>query len=160
MIFMNYGGITEATGITAGHEGSGGWITLSSLHWGSERSLRDGSSGGNREGNVTSVSEVVATKTMDKSSYRLFEESTHGMGQKATIHLTKTDKDKQVTYLEYILEDCLITGFTSHSTGDFPQETLSINFAKITKNHIEMDSKNKATVAARTGWDLAGSKKF
>jgi type VI secretion system secreted protein Hcp len=160
MIFLSYGGITEATGITEGHMGSAGWITLSSLHWGSERSLRDGSTGGNRQGDVTSVSEVVVTKTMDKSSYRVFEESTHGMGQKATIHLTKTDKDKQVTYMEYVLDDCLITGFTTHSSGDFPEETIAINFSKIQFNQTEMDAKNKAAAPVKTGWDLAGSKKF
>jgi type VI secretion system secreted protein Hcp len=159
MIFMKYGGISEATGKTEGHLGSAGWMTLNSLQWGTGRSVRS-STGGNREGDVCSVSEVVVNKAMDKASYRLFEESTHGLGQQATIHFTKTDSNQQVTYMEYILDDCLITGFSTHSGGDNPQETISINFAKIQFNHTETDSKNKAAAPVKTGWDLEASKKF
>jgi type VI secretion system secreted protein Hcp len=156
MIFMLYEGITKASSITDGHKGADGWMVLTGIQWGTARSIADASAGNNREGTTPSVSEIVVTKTLDEASYKLFEESLSGTGKKATIHITKGDK-KQTEYMEYLLENCLITGFSVGSNGDRPEETVAINFTKMEFNFSETDPKNIAKSPTRASWDLAAS---
>jgi type VI secretion system secreted protein Hcp len=159
MIFMLHGGISQGTGKTDSHQGSAGWMELKGLQWGAGRGVKN--SGGNRTGDSVSVSEVVVTKELDAASYRLFEEATGGQGQQATIHFTQTNANNgEDTYMEYVLEDCLITGFSVGSNGDRPQETISINFTKIHFKPTELDTTNTGSGGPKAVYDIAGKKKL
>src|SRR5262245_48491576 len=159
MIFMKYGGIDKGSSSTEGHKGSEGWMELSGLQWGVGRNIANASQGLDREPDTASVSEVVVSKKLDLASYRLFEESTHGTGQDVTIHITKTDKQQQVTYMEYVLSNVLISGFSTSCGGERPEETIALNFTKIEFNYTEQDPKNQSGDTPKTSWDLAASKK-
>jgi type VI secretion system secreted protein Hcp len=157
MIFMKLDGIAKATGGTKTHLGNDGWMVLNSVQWGTGRSAT--STAGNRQGDGVSISEVVVTKELDAASYRLFEESCSGKGKTATIHFTKTDTESEKEYMEYVLENSLVTGFSVSSGGGRPQEVISLNFTQIQFNQTELDEANSEGGPNRTAWDLASNSK-
>jgi type VI secretion system secreted protein Hcp len=76
-----------------------------------------------------------------------------------TIHFTKTNKDQQDTYMEYILSNTLVSGFSTNSTGDRPVETVSLNFTKIEYNYTGQDAKGAKGDTPKTNWDFSQSSK-
>src|SRR5262249_40442893 len=116
-IFMKYEGIDKGSSTTKGHLGSDGWTELNSVQWGVGRGITDASQGAEREASAPSVSEITVTKLLDLASYRLFEEGLTGDGKTVTIHFTKTNKDQQDTYMEYILSNTLVSGFSTNCSG-------------------------------------------
>ena len=158
-IFMKYDGISSGSSTTKGHLGSAGWTELNSVQWAVGRGITNASQGSEREASAPSVSEIVVTKLLDLTSYRLFEESLTGDGKTVTIHFTKTNKDQQDTYLEYILSNTLVSGFSTDCSGDRPMETVSLNFTKIEYNYSGLDAKNDKGSTPKTSWDLSQSAK-
>lgn len=105
-------------------------IELQSFQWGA--GLGVGSPrGGDRTTSEPSVSEITATKTLDKSSEGLFKALLKGdpIG-KGTISFTAASKGESVAYATLELEDLIISGFSLSSGGDFPAESISLNFTK------------------------------
>jgi type VI secretion system secreted protein Hcp len=158
-IFMKYEGIDQGSSTTKGHLGSEGWMELNSVRWGVGRSIQDASQGTDREALAASVSEITVTKLLDMASYRLFEEGCQGDGKTVTIHFTKTNKDQQDTYMEYILSNTLVSGFSTNCSGDRPEETVTLNFTKIEYNYSAQDAKNDKGATPKTSWDLSQSSK-
>ena len=158
-IFMKYDGIDKGSSTTKGHLGSSGWTELSSVQWGVGRAIANASQGNEREASAPSVSEIVVSKLLDMSSYRLFEESLTGDGKTVTIHFTKTNKDQQDTYMEYVLSNTLVSGFSTNCSGDRPEETISLNFTKIEYNYTGQDAKGAKGDTPKTSWDFSQSSK-
>jgi type VI secretion system secreted protein Hcp len=157
MIFMKRTGIDKGSSTTKGHLGSDGWTEITAVQWGVGRGITSASQGAEREASRPSVSEIVVTKPLDISSYRWFEESVWGDGQTVTIHFTKTNKDQQDLYMEYILDNVLVSGFSTSSGGDRPQETLSLNFTRIEYNYCSQDAKNDKGETPKTEYNLAAN---
>jgi len=158
-IFMKYDGIDKGSSTTKGHLGSEGWTELKSVQWGVGRGITDPSQGSEREASAPSGSEIVVTKDLDLASYRLFEEAVSGDGKTVKIHFTKTNKDQQDTFMEYILSNTLVSGFSTNGTGDRPVETVSLNFTKIEYNYSGQDAKNDKGDTPKTSWDFSTSSK-
>jgi type VI secretion system secreted protein Hcp len=158
-IFMKYDGISKGSSTTKGHLGSDGWTELNSAQWGVGRGITDASQGTEREASAPSGSEIVVTKLLDMASYRLFEEAVSGDGKSVTIHFTKTNKDQQDTFMEYILSNTLVSGFSTSCAGDRPVETVSLNFTKIEYNYCGQDAKNDKGDTPKTDWDFSTSSK-
>ena len=140
-IYMNYEGITPAnTGACSG-------IHLDSFSWGVKRGITAPTGGATgREASAPSVSEIVVTKQTDTSSVKLLNEALKGEGKLVKIDFCKTTKEgKMIPYLQYILENTLISGFSISSGGDRPTESLSLNFVKVTMSMPGGDSMS---------WDL------
>lgn len=154
-IYLKYEGIEgEAT-----HDKHQKWIDVSSLQFGIGRGISTPSgSTANREASEPSVSEVVITKAMDGASPKLFTESATGaVGKKVEIHLVSTGSPGN-TYVEYILTNSLISGYSVSSGGDRPTESVSINFTKMEYKFIPYDDKNKAGTPVSVSYDLASTK--
>lgn len=154
-IYMKYEGIKGD--VTA--EGFAEFIELSSFQWGVGRGI--GAPVGaskDREASAPSVSEITVTKTQDNASTFLLREALWGEGKKVEIKFIKTDKDKLEPYMEFELEETMVSGYSTSSGGDRPTESLSLNFTKITFNNIEMASKNEAGSPDRVYYDLAKGK--
>ena len=158
-IFMKYEGIDKGSSTTKGHDGKDGWMEVKSVKWGIGRGIRPNSQGTDREGLSPTGSEIVVTKDLDMASYRLFEEGTQGVGKTVTIHFTKTNKMQQDTYMEYILSNTMVSGFSTQSTGDRPVETVSLNFTKIEYNYTGQDAKGAKGDTPKTNWDFSQSTK-
>ena len=157
--FMKYEGISKGSSTTKGHDGKDGWMEVKSVKWGIGRGIRPASQGTEREGLSPTGSEIVVTKYLDLASYRLFEEAVSGDGKTVTIHFTKTNKDQQDTYMEYILSNTLVSGFSTSSSGDRPVETVSLNFTKIEYNYTGQDAKGAQGDTPKTNWDFSQSSK-
>lgn len=142
------GDVTEA-----GHDG---WIELNSFQWGVGRGIGSPkSSPSDRESSEASVSEIVVTKVCDESSTQLLRESLWGKGKKVEIHFTRTGDDKKQTpYIEYTLENVLISGFSTSSSGDRPMETLSLNFTKFEFLNLDSKAANEDGSPDRVNYDL------
>jgi type VI secretion system secreted protein Hcp len=158
-IYMQYEGIDGA--VTAkGHEK---WIELDSCQLGVNRHVTNATGRGtNREASAPAVSEIVATKSQDDASLKLFRASLWGEGKKVKIDFCKAG-DKFEPYMQLELENTLISSYSvsghGHAGADTrPMESLSLNFTKITYNAIAFDEKAKSPKPDRANWDLAAGK--
>ncbi len=130
-IYMKFDGIVGP--VT--YDKSKGWIELESVQLGQHRSIRSPTgSARERESQSPNISEIVATKYQDSSSTALFKQALWGEGKKVTIVFVKIDKDSSQEYLRIILENTLISSFTTSGSGgaDRPMESFTLNFTKIT----------------------------
>lgn len=105
-------------------------IELNSFQWGAGVGVSS-ARGGSRTTSEPSVSEITGTKTTDKSSELLFKALLKGepVG-KGTISFTAASKGESVAFATLEIEDIIISGFSMSSGGDFPSESLSLNFTK------------------------------
>jgi type VI secretion system secreted protein Hcp len=132
-------------------------IELTSFQWGA--GLGVGSArGGDRTTSEPSVSEITATKQLDKSSELLFKNLLMGETlAKGTISFTAAIKGESVAYAVLDLEDVIISGFSQSSGGDFPTESISLNFAKFVYSFSGRDDKQVSS-PVRLTYDLAENK--
>jgi len=157
-IYIKYGDIKGD--VTAeGHKGSDGWVEINSFQFGVGRGISSPTGGSaDREASAPSISEIVVTKPMDKSSASWLDHALHGEGQKVEIDFCKTDKDKLEVYAKYELEGAMVSGYSVSSGGDRPQESISINFTKFIYSFTEMDKDNAGADTPRVGYDIGAAK--
>lgn len=155
-IYMQMGKIKG--NVTA--EGHKDWIELTSFQMGVGRAISTAvGKAKDREASAPSISEITVSKIMDESSPFLFQEATVGLAQKVTIDFVTTGASKIETYLQYVLENCMVSGYSMSSGGDRPSETVSLSFTKITSNYIVYDDNGKQTSKFPAGYDLELGKK-
>jgi len=158
-IYMKVDGV-DGSVTAAGHEK---WIELQSCQFGTNRHVTNATGRGvNREASAPAVSEIVCTKDLDCASTGLFRLSLWGEGKKVKIDFVKTDKDKFEAYLQFELENTLISNYSVSGHGGVghaqPMESLSLNFTKITYATTHMDPSNKTGKPDRAMWDAATGK--
>jgi len=156
-IYMKYGPV--AGSVTT--DGFKDWIQLQSFSWGVGRGVSLPHGGEDtREGSEPSVSEVAVTKRMEKASIQLWQDAVGGdFSNLVTIKFTTTTKDKVESYLEYEFTDTGLSGYSvSAGPDDPPQESLSLNFAKVTWKYGVVDAKTSSKPQSAS-WDLTQVKK-
>lgn len=128
-IYMKFGSFKGA--VTT--EGYKDWIELDSFQWGVGRGIASAAhSAESRESSEPSISEIVVTKRMDKSSPSLFTDAVAGqLNSKVDIKFTTTTKNQVTEFLTYELTNTGLSGYSVSSGGDMPVESLSLNFTKI-----------------------------
>jgi len=129
------------------------------LQWGVGRGISTPvGSAKNREASEPSISEVVVTKLMDASSVKLFTEACTGQkGKKVQIHLVSTGNPGK-TYMEYTLENALVSGYSVSTNGDRPSESISFNFTKIETKYTPLGEGNDTGSPVTASYDLATTK--
>jgi type VI secretion system secreted protein Hcp len=132
-------------------------IELTSFQWGA--GIGVGSPrGGDRTTSEPSVSEITASKKLDKASEGLFKQLLMGDSvAKGTISFTAAIKGESVAYAVLDLEDVIISSYSQSSGGDFPTESISLNFAKFVYSFSSRDGKQTAS-PVRLTYDLAENK--
>lgn len=110
----------------------------------------------NREATRPTVSEVTLTKTADNSVTGLFKEAVTGSsGKKVVIKFVRTGSDKVQEYMDYTLENCLVSGYSISADAESdPLETITLSFSKVMINYNDSDAKNAAASPQRVGYDL------
>ena len=154
-IYLKYDGIDgDAT-----HEEHDKWITVESLNWGVGRAISTPvGSALNREASEPSVAEVTVTTQMNTSSVYMFQEACTGqVGKEVKIHLVSTGSPGQ-TYVEYILTDTLVSGYSVSSGGDRPAESITLNFTKVEMKYIPLEANNETGSPITKGYDLKTTK--
>ena len=153
-IYLQYDSGKVKGDVTAtGHEQ---WIEVSSFNWGAGRAIvtKTGKVA-NRESSAPAISEVTLTKEMDDTTVALLQEALTGEGVWAQLDFCKTDSGKLEVYATYLMENCMISGYSVSSGGDRPQESLSFNFTAIECKVVPMGGSGKGTDASSVTYDLA-----
>jgi type VI secretion system secreted protein Hcp len=110
-----------------------GWIELNSLQWGVGRSISMATgSVADQSPSVPSFSELVVTKDNDITSWQLLQQAYQGTGCTVLIDFVRTPGGgNPVTYLEFTLTNCMISGYSTSSGGDAPSESLTLSYTKV-----------------------------
>ena len=135
------------------------WMDIQAMHWNVSRSMNTiAGSAANREASEPMVSEVTLTKTSDSSSVKLFQEACTGrVGKKAVIYLVTTGNPGD-TYIEYTMQNTLISNYSVGSDGDRPIETVTLNFTKLDVKYIPYDDKHQPQSPMVGSYDIASTK--
>ena len=133
------------------------WIELQSCQWGISRPV--GGTGSSRTNGPVAFTEMRFDKKIDKATPLLLDGICQGkVYPKVEIHLrSDSDKDERQTYMKIEIDDCLVSSIGSDSSSGsnavaIPQESLSLNFAKIEVRYTDVDLATGATNA-----DVSGS---
>ena len=154
-IFLKYDGI-EGDVTTTGHEK---WIEVHSFQWGTGRGINNSAaSGADREGSTPSVQEITVTKDTDGASPNLLRASL-GLkpadeGKKVNIDFCKTDTSQPEPYLQFTLENTLISGYSLSSGGDRPTESVTLNFTKVEFKNTAMGKANETGSPDTASYDM------
>ncbi|MCB9959649.1 MAG: type VI secretion system tube protein Hcp [Rhodospirillaceae bacterium] len=138
-----------------------GWIDAESLQWGVGRAVMTPvGSTMNREASAPTLSELTFTKTMDRSTALILQETCSGeSGKKVTVEMMTTANPPK-TYMKYELEDALLSGYSCSgaSGGGRPSESISLNFTKITTTYTVSDEKGNDLTSLTAHFDVTEGK--
>jgi len=136
------------------------WIEVDSIQWGVSRSISSAvGSAKDREASQPSISEVNVIKDMDEASPHIFTEACVGKSKKVQIHLCGTSSNKIQTFMEYELEDGIVSGYSVSASGEQSSESLSLSFNKLTMKFIPHDNTGRALSPIPAGYDMVTGKK-
>jgi type VI secretion system secreted protein Hcp len=152
-IFMQINGLAGDVAVP----GFAGDIELNSFQWGVGRGISSPTGGSSdRESSAPSVSEIVVTKALDKTSPELLRDLLAGTDiPEIDIFFVNLSKGGQAgtAYAEYVLSDVLLSGYSTSSGGDRPTESLSLNFLKIQYKSFTQNADGTTSVDSLT-YDL------
>jgi len=156
--YIKFSAVPKGESLATGHEGSAGWIEISSFSWGAGRSVSSGvGTSSKREASAPSVSDITVTKILDSTSPPILQQTLFGKGQTVQIDFTTQQSDKLETYLTYTLTNTLISGYNvSGSSADRPVESLTLNFTKVEMAYqgFKDDGTPDSSKAAKANYDL------
>lgn len=145
--------LLEIPGITGDCEEKNheNWIVCESINVSVEREFSESGNRADRDLSNCKVEDIEVTKTTDKTSVDLLMEAACGKDKgKAKIHFLASAGagDDNVTYLEYELDGAVISSFSLSSSGERPEETIKLNFQKLTMKYQQYNA-GKAVGAAQ-----------
>lgn len=139
------------------------WILIESMSSPVFRSIPQGAVDNTRTQGETVLGDIVVTRTLDKSSNKLFKNCCDGtIFKEVKIHFTNQVNNKQQVYYEYNLSNVIISSysFSGNKSGDpLPHEdcTLSCTALEVIYHTIDPktgESKGKVPVK----YDLGANK--
>jgi type VI secretion system secreted protein Hcp len=135
-------GDIEGESTEGGHDK---WINIESINAPISRSIVDGAKDQERARGTTTLSDIVLSRPLDKSSVKLAEACAKGIFfPEVEIHLSTQVKEKEEPYLKYKLKDVIVTSynFSGYATGSpSPTETITLNFTEIEWTYVVVDPK-------------------
>ncbi len=136
-----------------------GWLNVRSLDWQANRDIiTPVGAARNREAREARLGDISFTKEMDGASAQLLQEACTGAkGKKVTIDLVRTSEGGALTYVQYKLEDALISGYSVSTGGDTPVESISLNYTKIEMAYNPMGKDGDPLNTRRAAYDLAST---
>lgn len=141
-------------------EGHDGWITVDSFQLGVGRAITTSGGGKDRDTSNPSFSEATLTKSTDIASSDLFFQSICGKSLgTATIEFIQTGGDKLQKFLVYELTDAIVSSYSVSSGGERPNESVSLNFTKISMKYNQFSGDTVAEGKPKK-WDLMANKTF
>jgi type VI secretion system secreted protein Hcp len=136
-------------------------IEIESFSWGATNSGVRSSGGGGGAGKV-SISEIVVTKLVDRSSPLLFKRAVTGEHiKKATLFVRKAGGSQQ-EYMKLTLSDVLVSSYKtapSEGSDSVPQDRVSLNFSKIEYSYSPQKADGSLAAPLVSTYDLKAAKK-
>jgi type VI secretion system secreted protein Hcp len=111
--------------------------------------------------NKVNVQDAHFTKTIDKSSPKLFGGVTSGLHiAKAVLTVRKFGGDEQKDYYTITLTPCIVSSYSisGHNGGGMPTESFSLNFDKIIVDYKTQDDKGVLGPSIPAGWQVSANK--
>lgn len=133
------------------------WIDLLSMSVGVHRPVGGAHAGVTRAQGTADFDPIHVSKSVDKSSAKLFEAVAKGTSIKAVkIEATTSyGGDKRVVYLKYELKDAIVTSYQLSGGGDSPpNESFSINFSEVKKTYTQHDKQGKSKGNVEMNWKV------
>ena len=132
-----------------------GWIEISGCNMEILQTVSTtASSAGGAAAERADFSEFRFTKVMDKSSPQLALACAKGTHfDTVTVELCRAGTEK-IKFMEIKLADCLISAIAMNAGGDFPAETVHLDYGKIQWTYTQQNRQGgtaRGNVAA--GWD-------
>jgi type VI secretion system secreted protein Hcp len=121
------------------------WIKMLSMSAPIFRSITEGASDADRGRGTTTLGDIVIVRKLDKSSPKLAEACATGKPiKKGQIDFCAQANDKEEPYLQYTLENVIVSSYSFHGDGSgspVPTEEITINFTKIEWKYVTLDPK-------------------
>ena len=144
-----------------GHEN---WIEINDLYFSVKRHINtEPGRVTDREGSRPSISEIIITKKMDKSSPLLFSESCVGKATTSVqIDICQTD-DSLNPYTQLTLNNVIVSGYELSSMSQTnlqndatqtPMEKIALSYDKIELKYTPYGTDNKPQSPIPAGYDL------
>ncbi len=134
-----------------------GWIEATNYNLGLSQAVSStASSSGGASAERASFQDFSFTKDVDKASPLLALACADGTHiNTITVELCRAGTDK-VKFMEYKLTNCIISSVSnSGGGGDFPKESLTVNFGKINWAYtVQKREGGGASGNVASGWDL------
>lgn len=148
MILLNFATQIKGDSQVEGHKD---WITVDSCSFGVSRQFNISGAGTSRDVSNPMFQDIGISKSTDVASADLFAQATWGksLGD-CTIKWIRTGEDKKVeVYLTVILSEAIVATYNLSSGGERPNESLSINFTKISYQYDDFSGTTKTTGTAK-----------
>ena len=142
-IYLNVKGFSGSV-TEKGHEQ---WIECHDMNWSVSRNIDSKvGAGKERESSAPTVSEVMVSRNMDQCSPELALEACVGKSKPVIIHFVQTGESELEVFMEYKLENALISSYSiSHHGDGTPVESVSFNFTKVEMSYTPYGSDHKST---------------
>lgn len=140
-----------------------GWIAIDSISFGCSRNsfVEVGSGQEKRHRDQPSVNDMNCSRSLDKSSPLLFNQSMVGEPTDVTIHCMRPANKpnaEPLLYLEYKLRNVLICSYSVSNSEGGGSESLALNFTAIDIYYTPYDDKDKAGTKGKGYFDLVDAK--
>ena len=154
-IFLKYPGV-DGESTTPGFEK---FIQIDSVSFGSSRQITSPANGGKRIASAPFVSEITLSRNTDSASPKLFFEAVAGVpdNNQAELHFTANASGKLITFQKITLDAPLLSQFSQSSSGERPQESISINFTKIALEYSAFEN-GKLKGTTTSSYDITNGK--
>jgi type VI secretion system secreted protein Hcp len=125
------------------------WINIESISNPISRSIPEGARDQERARGTTTLSDMVLSRPLDKSSVKLAEACANGtFYDEVDIHLASQINNEEKVYLEYKLKNVIVTSYSMSGTASGnpqPSEVVTLNFTEIewTYNILDPEKGNK-----------------
>ncbi len=135
-----------------------GWIEALNFSCGATQEVSfTASSAGGATAERVDIKPFTFTKQVDSSTPKLFQACAAGTHfDKIIMELHRAGGSDKVKFLEYELSNCIICDIaTNVNGGDFPYESISINFGRIRITYSKQKREGGGLAGnISAGWDL------
>ena len=138
------------------------WIEVLSFNWGvSQQASASASSSGGGSSQRADFQDLSIVKELDMASPLLNKACWGGTHiDKVTLQLNRAAGDERQKYMEYILENVIISAISiGGGGGGIPTESLTFNYGKITTTYTKQARKGGGGAGeVPAGWNLEENK--
>ncbi len=133
-------------------------IEVESFSWGLSQAISR--SAGAAAAGRPSFQDFTFTSRVSVASPRLMEACASGSHLKDAVLTVRRSGEIPVEYLQITLSDVVVSSYNeAGATESVPEESVSLNFAKIEYEYRPQDARGGNGAPVSAGWDLRGNTK-